>query len=100
MYFAKIDLFFRVLKVIVADQDFIDRQPGLYVPCDLNGVYPKNYPGIGYTYDPEREAFIAPKPFPSWSLNEDTCQWVAPVEMPNDGEPYAWNEDAQSWDEV
>ncbi len=97
MYFAKIDLFYRVLKVIVADQDFIDRQPGTWIPCDIDGNLPKNYPGVGYTYDPINEAFIAPKPFPSWSLDEN-YQWQAPIAKPAGS--YVWNEDAQSWDEV
>jgi hypothetical protein len=60
----------------------------------------KNYAGIGYTYDRERDAFIPPKPFASWVLNEDTCLWDAPVPCPDDGKMYQWNEDAQAWVEV
>jgi hypothetical protein len=60
----------------------------------------KNYAGIGYTYDRERDAFIPPKPFASWVLNEDTCLWDAPVAMPTDGKMYQWNEDTQAWVEV
>jgi hypothetical protein len=60
----------------------------------------KNYAGIGFTYDAERDAFIPPKPFASWVLNEDTCLWDAPTPMPNDGQAYAWNEGEQSWDVV
>ena len=60
----------------------------------------KNYAGIGYTYDETRDAFILPKPFPSWTLNEDTCQWDAPTAMPDDGKFYHWNEDTTSWDEI
>ena len=56
-----------------------------------------NYAGIGYTYDEERDAFIPPKPFESWVLDEDTCLWVAPVEYPGDGESYTWDEDAGDW---
>jgi len=56
-----------------------------------------NYAGIGFTYDPDRDAFIPPKPFESWVLNEDTCRWQAPVEMPDDGNQYTWDEDAVSW---
>ena len=60
----------------------------------------KNYAGIGHTYDSDRDAFISPKPYSSWILNEDTCQWNAPVEYPDDGKNYDWNEDTQAWDEV
>lgn len=60
----------------------------------------KNYAGIGYTWDAGRDAFIPPKPFESWTLNEDTCLWNAPVAYPTDGGLYAWNEAEQSWDEV
>ena len=60
----------------------------------------KNYAGIGYKYDSTRDAFIPPKPFASWNLNEDTCLWEAPVVYPADGGMYTWNEDNQSWDEV
>lgn len=57
----------------------------------------KNYAGIGYTYDRQRDAFIPPKPFASWVLNEDTCLWDAPVAMPTDGGMYQWDEDTTSW---
>ena len=57
----------------------------------------KNYAGIGYTYDTARDAFIAPKPFASWVLDEATCRWVAPVAMPSAGGPWAWDEDTESW---
>jgi hypothetical protein len=68
--------------------------------------YRKNYAGLGYTYDSERDAFIPPKPFNSWVLNETTCLWDAPIEMPADagtGEPpkrYSWDEDTVNWIEV
>ena len=58
----------------------------------------KNHAGIGYTYDEDRDAFIAPQPFPSWTLNETTCLWEAPVAYPDDGEIYNWNEETTSWD--
>jgi len=58
----------------------------------------KNYAGIGYKYDQTRDAFIAPKPFNSWTLNETTCRWEAPVAKPNDGQKYNWNETTQQWD--
>jgi hypothetical protein len=57
----------------------------------------KNYAGIGYTYDPTRDAFIPTQPFPSWILNEDTCLWNAPTPMPIDGQVYRWNEPTTSW---
>ncbi|NCU71529.1 MAG: hypothetical protein EBY66_00700, partial [Candidatus Fonsibacter lacus] len=57
----------------------------------------KNYAGLGYTYDAQRDAFIPPQPFPSWLLNEDSCQWQPPVAMPEDGQMYQWIEDAQEW---
>ena len=60
----------------------------------------KNYGGIGMTYDEDRDAFIYPKPFNSWILNENTCLWEAPVTHPNDGEIYKWNETNQTWDLV
>ena len=58
----------------------------------------KNYAGIGYTYDFARDAFIPPKPFDSWTLNENSCLWEAPVAMPDDGQQYSWNEETTSWD--
>jgi hypothetical protein len=57
----------------------------------------KNYAGIGYKYDAQRDAFIPPQPFPSWTLNEDTCLWDAPVAMPTDGQIYGWDEATISW---
>ena len=65
-----------------------------------NGSIRKNYAGIGYTYDAGRDAFIPPKPFASWVLNEDTCHWDAPVPRPNDGGQYTWDETTISWVEV
>ena len=62
-----------------------------------NGNIRKNYAGIGYTYDPLRDAFIPPKPYPSWLLIESTCQWEAPVPMPTEGGPYRWDEETLSW---
>ena len=63
-----------------------------------NGNFRKRYAGIGYTYDQQRDAFIPPKPFNSWILNEDTCRWEAPVAMPTDGAKYKWNETNLTWD--
>ena len=59
-----------------------------------------NYAGIGYTYDTARDAFISPKPYPSWVLNEATCRWVAPVPVPSEGGPWRWDEATLSWVEV
>jgi hypothetical protein len=60
----------------------------------------KNYAGIGYYYDEQRDAFIPPKPYPSWILNEDTCLWISPVPYPSDGKMYNWNEDILNWEEI
>jgi hypothetical protein len=62
-----------------------------------NGNIRYNYAGIGFTYDSIRDAFIPPKPFASWTLNETTCQWEPPVAYPTDGEPYSWDEETTSW---
>jgi hypothetical protein len=81
--------------------DFINK---LYNTRDVwkqtsyNNNIRKNYAGIGYQYDQTRDAFIPPKPFNSWILNEDTCRWEAPVAMPQDDNRYAWNESTLSWD--
>jgi len=63
-------------------------------------AFRKNYAGIGYSYDSDRDAFIPPKPFDSWNLDEDSCLWEPPIPMPNDGNPYAWNEENQAWSVV
>ena len=102
-----------VTEVLVIEQDVIDTglfgDPALWVQTSYNtygGQHPegrplrKNYAGIGYTYDPVRDAFIPPKPFPSWALNEDTCLWNAPVAYPDDGNVYTWDEETLSWVEV
>ena len=65
-----------------------------------NGNIRKNYASPGYTYDPTREAFIPPQPFPSWILDESTCLWNSPIPAPSDGQPYTWNEISGSWDLV
>jgi len=62
-----------------------------------NGKIRKNYAGVGYTYDATRDAFIPPQPFPSWTLNETTCLWDAPVPIPTDGQRYNWDEATTSW---
>ena len=67
---------------------------------DQSKAFRKNYAGLGYTYDSARDAFISPKPYPSWTLDEDTCQWESPVAYPDDGKRYEWNEGTTSWDEI
>lgn len=99
-----------VEQVIVAEQNYIDTLNGQWIQTSYNtygGVHKnggtplrKNFAGIGYTYDAQRDAFIPPKPFASWILNESTCLWDAPVPMPNDGKPYKWDESTLSWTEV
>jgi hypothetical protein len=70
-----------------------------YRRCSLwwRHTFRKNYAGIGYTYDAARDAFIPPKPYVSWVLNEDTCLWDSPTPYPTDGNRYLWNEESQSW---
>jgi hypothetical protein len=102
-----------VSQVIVAEpeffQTFVDSSPGEWIQTSYNtrgGQHPegrplrKNYAGIGYTYDRTRDAFIPPKPFASWTLNEDTCLWDAPVAYPTDGKVYRWGEATTNWVEV
>jgi hypothetical protein len=69
------------------------------VRTSYNGNIRKNYAGIGYTYDDDRDAFIPPKPYPSWLLDEDTCRWLPPVPYPGSqtGDVYDWDEEAGSW---
>ena len=73
---------------------------GVYKQTSYNGTIRKNYAGVGYTYDPDRDAFIRPKPFPSWVLDEETCEWEAPSAAPDDGKFYNWDEDTTSWKEI
>ena len=68
-----------------------------WVQTSYNANIRKNYAGIGFTYDSARDAFIPPKPFPSWVLNEASCQWEAPVPYPTDGQQYVWDEATQTW---
>ncbi len=68
-----------------------------WIQTSYNGRIRKNYAGIGYTYDASRDAFIPPTPYPSWLLDETTCQWVSPVPMPDDGAVYRWDEAAGEW---
>jgi len=103
-HFAKIDSNNIVTQVIVAEQDFINSgavgDSFLWVQTSYNNNFRKNYAGIGYTYDKTRDAFIPPKPYPSWTFVEDTCQWKAPSAMPDDGKRYEWDESTTSWKEI
>jgi hypothetical protein len=67
---------------------------------DQSKAFRKNYAGIGYYYDSIRDAFIPPKPFPSWTLNEQSCLWQSPIPYPNDGKMYTWNEQTGNWEEI
>lgn len=109
-----------VEQVIVAEpkffETFIDTSPGQWIQTSYNtrgGIYytpnsnepsedqskafRKNYAGIGYTYDADRDAFIPPKPYPSWVLDEFSCLWNPPVPYPNDNQTYVWDETTTSW---
>ena len=68
-----------------------------WVQTSYNANFRRNYAGLGFTYDAARDAFIPPQPFPSWTLNDDTCRWEPPVPMPAEGGPYRWDEDSQTW---
>lgn len=70
------------------------------VRTSYNGNIRKNYAGIGFTYDEERDAFIPPKPYDSWELNEETCTWISPIPYPDDGIIYSWNEDVADWEAI
>ena len=71
-----------------------------WIQTSYNGNIRKNYAGVGYTYDSQRDAFIPPKPYPSWTLVEETCNWTAPVAMPTDEKKYSWDEATTSWIQV
>lgn len=114
-HFAHLDPFNVVDQVFVAEADFIATlpDPDRWVQTSYNtrgGVHygpdgqpsggtplRKNYAGIGYTYDAGRDAFIPPQPWPSWTLNEETCQWGPPVPYPTDGNLYVWVEELGQW---
>jgi hypothetical protein len=116
-HFAKLNENNNVLAVHVVNNDVItidgneSEQAGidfltslhghtLWKQTSYNGNIRKNYAGIGFTYDAGRDAFIAPQPYPSWTLNETTCQWEAPVAYPTDGKRYGWFEPNQQWIEI
>lgn len=107
-HFAKVEEGI-VTEVIVADQDFIDtlKDKELWIQTSYNtkgGVHllggtplRKNYASVGFRYDEQRDAFIPPKPFDSWILNEDSCTWEPPVPKPEQQVPWFWNEISQKW---
>ena len=119
-HFAEIDENNIVTRVLVVSDDQEDRGHeflshdlglgGTWLKTSYNTIagehknggtpFRKNYAGIGFTYDENRDAFIPPKPFDSWKLNEDTCIWEAPVAMPTDDKMYIWDEETTSWKEV
>jgi hypothetical protein len=119
-HFAQIDENNIVTQVLVIDQETINTghfgDPSTFVQTSYNtrgGVHygqdgqpdngvalRKNYAGIGYIYDSQLDAFYAPQPYASWTLNEETCYWEAPTPMPTDGKLYTWDEDTLSWVEV
>jgi hypothetical protein len=104
----------KVSQVIVAEKEFfdtfVDSSPGEWIQTSYNthgGVHKnggtplrKNYAGIGFTYDRTKDAFIPPQPFASWTLDDNSCLWNAPVAMPTDGKFYTWDEATTSWVEV
>ena len=115
-HFAKLENNVVTKVIVVSNQDILDENGqeseqkgidfcsnllgGTWKQTSYNGNIRKNYAGTGYTYDEGRDAFIPPKPFNSWLLDEDTCQWKAPVDYPADGNRYTWNEETTSWDAV
>ena len=113
-HFAHIDENNIVTQVIVAEQDFIDSgavgDPMYWIQTSYNtygGVHKnggeplrKNYAGIGYTYEKVLDAFVPPKPFDSWRLNETTCLWEPPIPYPDDSNYYEWNELGRVWQEI
>lgn len=116
-HFAELDNNNMVLRVIVIDnKDIIDENSqeseevgtmfcqnllgGIWKQTSYNGNIRKNYAGIGYKYDEERDAFIPPKPFNRWVLNEDTCRWESPIPYPNDDKRYVWNDNKGVWEEL
>jgi hypothetical protein len=103
-HWAEIDENNIVLRVLVGNNSepdegeaFMNSLGGTWVKTSYNGNIRKNYAGIGMSYDAERDAFIAPKPYPSWILNEETCRWEAPVAYPTDGIVYLWDEETTDW---
>jgi hypothetical protein len=112
-HWAELDENNKVIRVTVGDNNdpngdegyqwLIDNLGGTWIKTSYNAAingFRKNYAGIGYTYDPELDAFIAPKPYDSWTLNEETCQWEPPIPYPTEGVFYKWDEDLGNWYEA
>jgi hypothetical protein len=116
-HFAELDSDNNVIRVIVVDNnDILDENGneseevginfctqllgGIWKQTSYNATFRKNYAGIGFTYNAEKDAFIPPKPFSKWVLNEDTCNWEAPVAYPDDEKRYAWNDNKGEWEEL
>lgn len=104
-HFAELDENNIVLRVLVTDNNYpnegydwlVENLGGRWIQTSYNARIRKNFAGIGYTYDEQRDAFIPPKPFESWLLDEETCNWVAPKPYPTDEKIYIWDEEAQDW---
>ena len=103
-HWAEIDENNIVLRVLVGNNSepdegeaFMNSLGGTWVKTSYNGNIRKNYAGVGMSYDAERDAFIAPKPYDSWILDEETCRWEAPVAYPTDGMMYVWDEETTDW---
>ena len=104
-HFAEIGFDNTVIRVLVIPDEFESNGEnwcrsllgGNWKQTSYNGTIRKNYAGIGFKYDVTLDAFISPKPYPSWFLNEETCRWEAPVPYPNDGQLYSWDESTKSW---
>jgi hypothetical protein len=107
-HFAEVDESNKVIRVLVGDNNlpneghdwFVENLGGRWVQTSYNATFRKNYAGIGYTYDEELDAFIPPKPFDSWVLDEETCQWQSPIARPDDELFYSWNESELAWEET
>ena len=107
-HWAEVDENNIVLRVLVGDNNdpngdegyqwLLDNLGGTWIKTSYHNNIRKNYAGIGFTYDEQRDAFIAPKPFDSWILDEETCRWQAPIPYPSDGFSYFWNESEVAWE--
>lgn len=112
-HFALLDNTNKVIRVSVVDNDnapteeagvlFLKKIHGentVWKKTSYNGTIRKNFAGAGYFYDEIKDAFIPPKPYTSWVLNEETCQWEPPVAMPVNSNRYVWNEAIENWDQI
>ncbi len=104
-HFAEINNDNTVIRVLVGDNTlpdegynwFVENLGGTWIKTSYNGSIRKNFAGVGYTYDQDLDAFIPPKPYPSWLLDETTCQWQAPTPRPIDEKMYEWDESSLDW---